>query len=482
MVGIGNALIDVGGFTLLARLADETVLARMFAGFEAILTLGVAAGGLLAPVVIDLLGVRLALVAVGVLAPAGRRRQLARAAPARRAGCACATPTSRSCAASAMLGALPAATIEQLGAGLKHAEFAPRETVFEQGEHGDRFYVVESGRAEVVRGGRVVDDARARRLLRRDRAAERRAADGHDPRRRGRAAARERPAAPRVPDRGDRLPGQRGGGPGGRDPAQGARCRAARRRATRERSRRRRGATRPSGPQHVGQAAAEDAKRLTEAPEPGGSGNRIEGPGEVADLHEVRLHGPDALEVLRDLMHRRARAGRATAAVGVLGEQDVLGRLHRVLEQAMDEDHVDADELSPALDLLGRDLADVRDELQLQPLVCEQLSQGTGSARPAAAPVEGAVHGDHGLGDGGEVRAIGASASRERKAASPSISIRSKPGAASTTFVSRRAVAASACPSRTRWELHVLGVAADVGDQQQRARGLHWVTLTGETT
>ena len=69
LVGVGNALIDVGGFTLLARLADETVLARMFAGFEAVLTLGVAAGGLLTPLVVDLLGVRLALVAVGLLAP-----------------------------------------------------------------------------------------------------------------------------------------------------------------------------------------------------------------------------------------------------------------------------------------------------------------------------------------------------------------------------------------------------------------------------
>jgi CRP-like cAMP-binding protein len=56
-----------------------------------------------------------------------------------------------------MLGVLPAATIEQLGAALGHAEFAPGQLVFEQGDRGDRFYVVESGRAEVVRDGRLVN-------------------------------------------------------------------------------------------------------------------------------------------------------------------------------------------------------------------------------------------------------------------------------------------------------------------------------------
>ena len=56
-----------------------------------------------------------------------------------------------------MLGALPAATIEQLGARLEHAEFVPRQLVFEQGERGERFYIVESGRAEVVLDGRVVE-------------------------------------------------------------------------------------------------------------------------------------------------------------------------------------------------------------------------------------------------------------------------------------------------------------------------------------
>jgi hypothetical protein len=68
-VGTGNALVDVGAFTLPARLVDDRVLARVFAGFEGILTLGVAAGAVVAPIAIQLLGIRGALVAIGVIGP-----------------------------------------------------------------------------------------------------------------------------------------------------------------------------------------------------------------------------------------------------------------------------------------------------------------------------------------------------------------------------------------------------------------------------
>jgi hypothetical protein len=155
LVGIGNALIDVGGFTLLARLADETVLARMFAGFEAILTLGVAAGALLTPPIVDLLGVRPALVAVGLLAPAA----VAVSWPALRrfdARMRVRDADIELMRGIGMLGALPVATIEQLAAGLEHVEFEPRQTLFEQGDRGECFYIVESGRAEVVRDGHLV--------------------------------------------------------------------------------------------------------------------------------------------------------------------------------------------------------------------------------------------------------------------------------------------------------------------------------------
>lgn len=100
VVGIGNSLIDVGGFTLLARLANETVLARMFAGFEAILTLGIAAGDS---------SRRWSSICSGFVQlswrPGCSRRWPWPPAGPRSAGsmqtCACATRTSRPCAESA---------------------------------------------------------------------------------------------------------------------------------------------------------------------------------------------------------------------------------------------------------------------------------------------------------------------------------------------------------------------------------------------
>jgi Major Facilitator Superfamily/Cyclic nucleotide-binding domain len=156
VVGLGNALIDVGGFTMLARLADEAVLARMFAAFEATLTVGIAAGALLTPLVIDLLGIRLALVAVGLVAPIAvvacwaQLRRLDARMRVRDADIELLHNVP-------MLRVLPQATIEQLAAALDHAEVAPGDAVFEQGDHGDHFYVVEAGCADVAHDGRLVE-------------------------------------------------------------------------------------------------------------------------------------------------------------------------------------------------------------------------------------------------------------------------------------------------------------------------------------
>ncbi len=155
VVGIGNALIDVAGFTLLGRLADERVLARMFAGFEAILTLGFAAGSLLTPALIEGLGLRTALVAIGLLAPLA----VLLARPALRRldeDMGVRDADVELLRASPMLAHLPVASVEQLAAALEHTGVEAGRPVFRQGDPGDFFYVVRAGRAEVVQDGQVL--------------------------------------------------------------------------------------------------------------------------------------------------------------------------------------------------------------------------------------------------------------------------------------------------------------------------------------
>ena len=69
VIGVGNALVDIGVFTLPARLVPEELLARVFGAFESLVALTVALGALVTPLVIDLLGIRGALVALGLVAP-----------------------------------------------------------------------------------------------------------------------------------------------------------------------------------------------------------------------------------------------------------------------------------------------------------------------------------------------------------------------------------------------------------------------------
>ena len=61
-VGVGNALIDLSGFTLLARLASDAVLARVFGVAESMVALSIGLGALAASLTVDWIGVRPTLV------------------------------------------------------------------------------------------------------------------------------------------------------------------------------------------------------------------------------------------------------------------------------------------------------------------------------------------------------------------------------------------------------------------------------------
>jgi MFS family permease len=154
-LGVGNALIDVGGFTLLGRMAPDEVLARVFGVLESLVALSMGVGAIVTSLVIEVTGVRPALVLVGLLCPLcavlswPRLRRMDRSLDVRDGEIALLQRVP-------MLNALPLPSIEQLTRGLEPVEVAAGATVVEQGEVGDRYFVIESGEVEVVGDGQVV--------------------------------------------------------------------------------------------------------------------------------------------------------------------------------------------------------------------------------------------------------------------------------------------------------------------------------------
>ncbi len=154
-VGVGNALVDVGLFTLMARLAPDEVLARVFGLLESMVALGVGLGALVASLLVDRTSVSVALVVVGALCPilvavAWRRlRHLDRDIGVldEEIGLLHGVP---------MLKPLPLPAIEQLARGLEPIHLPAGQAVFRQGDPADRFYVIEKGTADVVGDGRLV--------------------------------------------------------------------------------------------------------------------------------------------------------------------------------------------------------------------------------------------------------------------------------------------------------------------------------------
>jgi Cyclic nucleotide-binding domain/Major Facilitator Superfamily len=155
VVGIGNTLVDVSGMTLLQRSAPEDVLARVFGVLESLLLLTVGLGALVAPLLLNWLGARGALIVAGCLLPLvvipawPRLNAIDRAAviPVDRLELLRANP---------IFAPLPAPTLEQLADALHDVRVGDGEEVVRQGDPGDLFYLVKSGAFDVYVDGRKV--------------------------------------------------------------------------------------------------------------------------------------------------------------------------------------------------------------------------------------------------------------------------------------------------------------------------------------
>jgi hypothetical protein len=152
VLGLGNAVLDVAGFTILQRSVPNAMRGRVFGVLESGVMLGTGIGSGLAPLLLALLDVRGALIATGLLLPTLAIltwRWIARVdadavIPERELALLRGVP---------ILAPLPMTILEQVAGDLAPASYADGEPIIRQGEVGDRFYILASGRAEAVSHG-----------------------------------------------------------------------------------------------------------------------------------------------------------------------------------------------------------------------------------------------------------------------------------------------------------------------------------------
>jgi len=160
IVGIGNALLDISGFTLLQRTVDEHVLGRVFGIFEIGCAAAVAVGSLLGSILVEQLGIRPALVVSGAILPV---LALVSLRGLRHIDASVEVPERELALVSQvpLFSPLPPTTLERLAARLERLDVAEGTTIVEKGAAGDRFYLVGGGEVDVVLDGVTMSTLRA---------------------------------------------------------------------------------------------------------------------------------------------------------------------------------------------------------------------------------------------------------------------------------------------------------------------------------
>lgn len=155
VVGFGNALEDVYGFTALDRLLPNHVAARAYAAFWSLAAGLVTVGSLAGPPLVGFMGLGPAMALTGaalaafallMLRPLARVDARVSGAPAY-LGLVQATPE---------FAPLPAMALERLASALTSRSLHDGDVVVREGDEPDGFGIVESGSLTVEQGGRMV--------------------------------------------------------------------------------------------------------------------------------------------------------------------------------------------------------------------------------------------------------------------------------------------------------------------------------------
>jgi hypothetical protein len=151
--GAGMTTADVTGRTMLQRLVPDAALSRVLGVLEGMYMATEGVGAIVGSVLVDVLGLEGTLLACGLLLPAlallaGRRLAAADVGPT--------VPADdlQLLHGLPIFAALGPPELERVARHLERVEVSPGEVVIAEGDVGDRFFVIRSGRATVVRRGR----------------------------------------------------------------------------------------------------------------------------------------------------------------------------------------------------------------------------------------------------------------------------------------------------------------------------------------
>jgi MFS family permease len=153
VMGIGNTLIDVAGFTLIQRAVPDNVLARVFGVIATLWSLSIGVGAWIAPKLISWLGLSHALLLNGLgtvaLAIALAQRVVGIDAHAHAPD----VDELRLIGRVPIFSPLAGATLEHLVSRLVPVVVEPGTEVVKEGDPGDRFYVIAEGELDVSADG-----------------------------------------------------------------------------------------------------------------------------------------------------------------------------------------------------------------------------------------------------------------------------------------------------------------------------------------
>jgi MFS family permease len=152
LAGAGRNVMDVAGRTLLQRTVPDRVLSRVLGVLEGLYNISMGIGSVLTPLVILALGVRGTFIAAGLVLAALAGLSLRPLSAIDRTAPVPARFLDRT-RALALFAPLDGVVLERLAAAFRPLSLPAGSVIIQEGEPGERFYVVDQGEVSVLKHG-----------------------------------------------------------------------------------------------------------------------------------------------------------------------------------------------------------------------------------------------------------------------------------------------------------------------------------------